>query len=386
MRSVGLFAGIGGLELGLQRAGHEVNLFCEIDDAARIVLETRFPDVPISSDIRKLRRLPSDTGIVVAGFPCQDLSQAGRTAGIRGSSSGLVDHVFELLGRHEVPWLLLENVAFMLRLHQGAAMEHLVRRLERLGYSWAYRVIDSRAFGLPQRRRRVYLLASKDADPASLIFASNEEPVTQSVGLGHAVGFYWTEGNTGLGWAVDALPTLKGGSALGIPSPPAAWMPTDEIVVPTIEAAERIQGFPRGWTSPANEVVQPRERWRLVGNAVSVPVAEWFGRRVLAQPSRHPRKSFDLPRNAPWPAAAFGYPTGNRYGVEVSEWPVALKCKSLAVCLGSDIEYLSERATKGFLDRLKRSSLRRPAAFDRALEAHVRRMSKFSNQLNTASA
>src|SRR6185369_5770580 len=63
---------------------------------------------------------------------------------------------------------------------------------------------------------------------------------------GHACGFYWTEGNTGLGWAIDAVPPLKSGSALHIPSPPAIWLPeTRAIVTPAIEDAERLQGFRR---------------------------------------------------------------------------------------------------------------------------------------------
>src|SRR5690242_19212155 len=85
----GLFAGIGGLELGMMRGGHHAEMLCEIDPGALAVLRTRFPKVKVHEDIRSLNRLPSTTELVVAGFPCQDLSQAGRTAGIHGKSSGL---------------------------------------------------------------------------------------------------------------------------------------------------------------------------------------------------------------------------------------------------------------------------------------------------------
>ena len=80
--TAGLFAGIGGLELGLSRAGHETALLCEIDRAALAVLEARFPKVPRKTDVRDLKSLPAKTDLLVAGFPCQDLSQAGKTAGI----------------------------------------------------------------------------------------------------------------------------------------------------------------------------------------------------------------------------------------------------------------------------------------------------------------
>ena len=177
-------------------------------------------------DVLSLEGLP-DCDLVAAGFPCQDLSQAGRTAGIGGRNSGLVRRVFELLEQAEHPprWLLLENVPFMLQLDRGDAMRYLARRLGELGYRWAYRVVDARAFGLPQRRRRVILLASRTDDPREILFHGDAgEPETPDH-RGRACGFYWTEGVRGLGWAVDGVPTLKGGSTIGIPSPPAIWMP-----------------------------------------------------------------------------------------------------------------------------------------------------------------
>src|SRR6185436_15412249 len=88
--TVGLFAGIAGLELGLARAGHESLLLCEIDRAARAVLDARLPAIAKHDDIRTLRALPEGTQLVAAGFPCQDLSQAGQTRGIEGARSGLV--------------------------------------------------------------------------------------------------------------------------------------------------------------------------------------------------------------------------------------------------------------------------------------------------------
>jgi len=161
----GLFAGIGGLERGLHRAGHRTVLLCENDPGATAVLKARFPNVPHHHDVTNLPALPKSTTLVAAGFPCQDLSQAGQTAGISGLRSGLVDEVFRLVRQTRTPWLLLENVPFMLQLNRGRAMDHITGVLESLGYRWAYRVVDSRAFGRPQRRRRVYLLASAAEDP-----------------------------------------------------------------------------------------------------------------------------------------------------------------------------------------------------------------------------
>src|SRR5262245_8688013 len=122
LRVVGLFAGIGGIELGLRAAGHETVLLCEVEPAACAVLKARFPDEPLVGDVAELVELPQ-ADLIAAGFPCQDLSQAGRTAGIGGRQSGLVEHVFRLLdGPNDPTWLLLENVPFMLQLDRGRAM------------------------------------------------------------------------------------------------------------------------------------------------------------------------------------------------------------------------------------------------------------------------
>ena len=144
-----------------------------------------------------------------------------------GDRSGLVEHVFRLLDEapNSPTWLLLENVSFMLSLDRGEAMRWLTTQLEERGYTWAYRVVDTRAFGLPQRRQRVLLLASKTEDPRPVLLNQEHGEVVIDDRAGLACGFYWTEGIRGLGWAVDAIPTLKGGSTIGIPSPPAIWQP-----------------------------------------------------------------------------------------------------------------------------------------------------------------
>lgn len=371
---MGLFAGIGGIELGLERAGFEGALLCEVDSAAQAVLEDRFQGVPRHRDITDLENLP-EAAVVAAGFPCQDLSQAGRTQGISGSQSSLVEHVFRLLDGASPQWLLLENVSFMLRLDRGGAMAYLVDELTRRGFRWAYRVVDSRSFGLPQRRQRVVLLASREEDPRPLLFgeeAGEPEPPSPE---GRACGFYWTEGSRGWGWAVDSIPTLKGGSAIGIPSPPAIWMPDGSIVTPEIRDAERLQGFEADWTEAASGLKRGNgQRWRLVGNAVSVPVAEWLGERLLAShPEFDPDDSRELEQGRPWPNAAWGE-DGRTHVIERSMWPRAETSTPLAQFLEFEPAPLSARATAGFLGRAARSSLNISPRLIEALELHLERM------------
>src|SRR2546428_8489905 len=266
LATVGLFAGVGGIEEGLRRARHETLLLCENDRSAWAVVDERFPGIQRHSDVRTLTRLPRETELLAAGFPCQDLSQAGRTAGINGTRSSLVAHVFRLLQSRRIPWVLLENVPFMLQLGRGRALEVIIGELERLGYRWAYRVLDSRAFGLPQRRERVFLLASRLEDPRDPLLASDVGVPVPETAEGKACGFYWTEGIRGLGWAVDAIPTLKGGSTIGIPSPPAIVLPSGKIVTPHLKDGERMQGFLPDWTLPAESVAKRGHRWKLVGH------------------------------------------------------------------------------------------------------------------------
>lgn len=373
LNTVGLFAGVGGLELGLARAGHRTELLVEIETGARAVLEKRFSEIPLHDDVCSLRSLPARTELLVGGFPCQDLSQAGKTLGIEGSRSGLVGEVFRLLRRKRVPWVLLENVPFMLQLARGRAMEVIVATFEDLGYKWAYRVVNSRAFGLPQRRERVLFLASREDDPRDVLFADDAgEPDNIEPALGRvACGFYWTEGIRGLGWAVDSVPTLKGGSTIGIPSAPAIVLPNGQVVTPEIRDGERMQGFDVDWTTPALEVSRPGHRWKLVGNAVTVDVAEWVGRRLRAPSSLgRDAQGYPLRRAGAWPRAAWNVGAG-RFGAILSAWPAQRPCAPLHEWLRYEPKPLSIKATAGFLERVGRSSLRFPDGFIDTVRRHL---------------
>lgn len=370
----GLFAGVGGIELGLHRAGHKSALLCENDVGALAVLEERFPGVRLDKDVRNLDSLSASIQLLAAGFPCQDLSQAGMTRGIEGVRSGLVAEVFRLLRQRRVPWLLLENVPFMLQLGRGRALEVIVSELESLGYRWAYRVVDSRAFGLPQRRERVFLLASTDHDPRGVLFADDVGPPTnEPFDRRLAFGFYWTEGVRGLGWAVDAVPTLKGGSTIGIPSPPAIMLPTSEIVTPDLRDAERLQGFRADWTRPAERVARRSMRWKLIGNAVTVRVSAWVGRRLASPGSYDGTWDPVLAKGAPWPRAASNLGSG-RHSSPVSAWPMRLPRTPLQQFLRFPVQPLSLKAAEGFRARTKTSSLRFPSGLLDAVDAHIHRM------------
>jgi DNA (cytosine-5)-methyltransferase 1 len=293
----------------------------------------------------------------------------------------LVRDTLRLLERRKFDHVLLENVPNWRKLHRGQYLEEVISELERLDYHWAYRTIDARAFSLPQRRLRVFLYATRVDDPRSVLFqgsvpeADLRSPITEC-----AHGFYWTEGTRGLGWGEDCVPTLKGGSAISIPSPPAILMPDGRIVTPDIRDAERLQGFAVGWTNvehshKASNVLpfRHRRRWMQIGNAVNVRVSTWIGRQI-AQSRDTPLVAEELlKRGEPWPEAAWG-DGKRRWRVDISHWPVARKPKPLGTFLKYPPALLSERATAGFYARISTSSLRFPDGFKEAVAKHLGRM------------
>lgn len=369
-KCVGLFAGIGGMELGMHFGGFQPELLCEILPDAQAVLLERFPGVDLRTDVKSIRSIPGDTSLLCAGFPCQDLSSSGHKRGIAGLRSSLVGDVFRLLAKKKCDWVLLENVKFMLHLRGGEAMTNITEALEALGYRWAYRVMNSQNFGVPQRRERVYILASKTMNPAAVLF---REPVDASpainkpVDTSAPVGFYWTEGTYATGLADDALPPLKGGSTIGIPSAPAILFPSGLVGTPDLRDAERMQGFPEHWTIAAERVVKPSYRWKLVGNAVTVNVCQWIAEGLIT-PSDYGPSVFHPHNTNRWPDAAFGE-KGKVWRVDGAYGP--FNRASLSSFLKYPTKPLSHRATMGFIGRALKGNLKYPDGFIKALEDYA---------------
>jgi DNA (cytosine-5)-methyltransferase 1 len=260
----------------------------------------------------------------------------------------------------------------MLQLRRGDAMRRIVDELEDMRYRWAWRVVDTFGFGLPQRRERVILVASKSDNPADVLLADDVPLTRPTTAMGSvAHGFYWTEGRGGLGWAVDAIPTLKNGSAIGIPSPPAILLPDGRIIKPDILDAERLQGFDPHWTEAAQTVGRASARWSLVGSAVSVPVAKWLG-TSLSKPG-----SYEIGRDRPFPTdgrlpRAARFDGQARYSVDIGTDPIGVRPPHLTDFLQHTGDLLSPRATAGFLSRTYVAKLRFAPGFIDAVEAHLR--------------
>lgn len=170
LTAVSLFAGVGGFDLAMERNGIDVVAAVEIDEKARAVLARRFPNTRLFADVTKVSSnelrdagFVPDRGIITGGFPCQDLSVAGRRAGLAGERSGLFWHIIRLVDELHPRWIVLENVPGLLSSEGGRDMGIIIGALGECGYGVAYRVLDAQHFGVPQRRRRVFIVAGRRA-------------------------------------------------------------------------------------------------------------------------------------------------------------------------------------------------------------------------------
>ena len=372
MKVAGLYSGIGGLELGFEHLGFEPALLCEKDPVCAGILRRKFPFVRLVQDVALLKKLPK-IDVLTAGFPCTSFSQVGVTSGLIGGR-WYIDQIFRLLDNsaHMPTFLVFENVPFILHLDEGAAIRYIVAAVKRRGYSWAYRILDTNGFGLPQRRRRWIFVAARDNAAAGILFGGDRREQKTDGEAVRAHGFYWTEGTRGIGWANDAIPPLKTGSSVGIPSPPAIWnRENGAIFTPSIQDAERLQGFPSQWTRfEANKSYPDRLRWRLLGNAVSVPIAEWVARRIQSAQYSVPNGD-TVADDQLLPHAAYG--EGRSFiAVEATQRPSKHTTPGILDFLNEDGFPLSLRATRGFRKRLEASTLRKDAGFLDALKKHER--------------
>jgi|APGre2960657404_1045060.scaffolds.fasta_scaffold20390_2 DNA (cytosine-5)-methyltransferase 1 len=178
MMKVGsLFAGIGGFDLGFERADFEVAWSVEWDKNAQNVLRKRFPKTRVLGDIREVDANSLErVDVICGGFPCQDLSVAGKRAGLAGERSGLFHDAMRLVRKLRPEILVLENVPGLLSSNNGLDFATVLREV---GKGWdceevAWRVLDSQYFGVPQRRRRVFIVGSSRIGRAEQVLALSE--------------------------------------------------------------------------------------------------------------------------------------------------------------------------------------------------------------------
>lgn len=291
------FAGIGGFDLGFERAGMETVWQCEVKSFCLDILEQHWPHVPRATDIREVQSddIP-DAAVWAGGFPCQDVSLArmGPRSGLRGRQSGLFYDFAELIGERRPPLVVLENVAALLSSHDGRDFAIVVRTLASLGYGVAWRVLDSRHFGIPQSRSRVFVVGSLGgpASAGSVLFepecGDRDSEKSRSDGPKPVSPFAISVGDSERGFVKKLAHCLYAESARHTGTD---WSrnyvsyPEGRVRRLTPLETERLQGFPDDWTMPKEAIddvnTLDSARYHACGNAVSVPVAEWLGNRIV---------------------------------------------------------------------------------------------------------
>ncbi|MFD3801476.1 DNA cytosine methyltransferase [Kocuria palustris] len=297
IRVASFFAGIGGFDLGFERAGMQTVWQCEIKEFCRDILSQYWPEVAKAVDILEVEPndIP-DAEIWAGGFPCQDISLArmGPRSGLRGSQSGLFFKFAELLEARRPETVILENVAALLSSNQGRDFGLIIRTLADLGYGVAWRVLDSRYFGVPQSRSRIFIVGSLRGPEAaaSVLFepecGDRNSEKSRSNGTKSISPFAVSVGNSKQGFVKKLAHCLYAESARHTGTD---WSrnyvsyPEGKVRRLTPLEAERLQGFPDGWTLPTFEVnsvdALDSARYHACGNAVSVPVIEWIGTRIV---------------------------------------------------------------------------------------------------------
>jgi len=287
-----LFSGIGGFSLGLERTGgFRTVAFCEIDPFCRLVLAQHWPGVPIHDDARTLTadHLPAIPDVIVGGFPCQDISVAGKGAGLAGERSGLWREYARLIGEIRPRYVLVENVAALL----GRGLGDVLGDLAALGYDAEWHCIPASAVGAPHRRDRVWIVAYSNSGGRRV--------------QGHERG---PDGGAGAGQSGIGGETLANASGAGLPgteqpkwaepiitpadirraASQSRWRRSEPGMGGTADGlSSRAHRYPvtvEPWEADAQRTVgkgYPDRRARLMalGNAVIPQIPEMIGRAIL---------------------------------------------------------------------------------------------------------
>ena len=358
-------------------------LCCEIDPECQTVLKSRFKKAIIETDIRSLSGYSAD--IVTGGWPCQDISVAGLRQGLKGKQSGLFFDLLRVAKDSGCHTIIAENVPNLLHLENGGVFREVLEQFSAHGFpNISWRLLNARWFGLPHNRNRIFIVASKQIDPPVTLHRKIElKYPNQSAGEKSEVSsFYWTAGSQSICYSNGYTPTLKVGSSLSIPSPPALhYNGIVRLLKP--EEALRLQGF-----SP-EEIGQPlfknlfgelpaKAIYRMAGNAVAVPVGKFVMDGVMNNliPKNINKSHFqpnlfaDLkPNSEKLVGNGISY-SGEPQHVRHDEFEnPASNLKDFI-----DWEYekeISTRAANGLLKRLKKSGLPCPESLLRALQVLV---------------
>lgn len=312
-----LFAGIGGFDLGFERAGMVCKWQVEIDEYANRVLAKHWPNVHRERDIRTAGRHNLESvDVICGGFPCQDISYAGQGAGLDGERSGLFFEAVRVVRELRPRIVVLENVAALLT----RGLDRVLGTLAEIGYDAEWHCIPAAAVGAPHIRDRVFIIGSFNPDADSKRFSENAEQWAEQQGANDSRNSRAEHSGEDLADATQhgrgQRDTDRGGSTEGIGERKEhRFGRSGEDVadanepIASEERQQRSRQFMRSSCDQtadsrrglnSNWLIEPDvgrvahgvsarvDRLRGLGNAVVPQVAEWIGRRIVETAGRTP--------------------------------------------------------------------------------------------------
>ena len=261
-----LFAGIGGLDLGLERAGMECKWQVEIDDYAKRVLQKHWPNVRRWDDVTTFKPTGKKwkVDLICGGFPCQDISTAGKRAGLHGDRSGLFFEAIRVVELLRPRWLLLENVAGLL----ARGLDEVLATLAEVGFDAEWHCLQAADFGAPHIRDRIFIIAHADRKRSAA--GATDSPAREK-GIPAIFDDYCSDiTNTNRRPNCSDTPPTR---------PKKGQQLRGKI--------SRIRTGSDWWaTEPdvgrvANGIPARVDRLRGIGNAVVPQIAEWLGRQII---------------------------------------------------------------------------------------------------------
>ena len=348
MRAFSLFSGVGGLDMGFERAGIETVLQAERDPWCLEVLAKHWPETERVTDVRDVRGV-GGVDLVYGGFPCQDVSVAGKRAGLGGERSGLWFEFERVLRELRPRWAVIENVPGLLSSNEGRDFAVILDGLDELGFDVAWAILDAQHFGVPQRRRRVFVVAGPRGRGPEQVLSLCEgcggnpapgeaagERVTGTLG-GGAGQLGWSPDTDRMTFIPEIAWALQERDAKGADSDTKVGhlLPQHAGGVRRLTPleCERLMGWPDDWTrwTAGGKEIADSHRYRMAGNGVVASVAEWIGHRLVAvdadlgQVSIPLKTPWDLgqvsiPLKTPWDLGQVSIPLKTPWDLTVAEW------------------------------------------------------------------
>ena len=313
MRFLSVCSGIEAASVAWEPIGWQALAFSEVEAFPSAVLAHHYPSVPNLGDMTRHGEWPDlRPDVLVGGTPCQSFSVAGLRGGVDDARGGLMLTFLRIAKQYRPTWVVWENVPGVLSSNGGRDFGAFLGGLAELGYGWAYRILDAQFFGVPQRRRRVFVVgylgdwrraaavlferASLSGHPAPSREALQDTTGSTGDGLarclcaGEMKRQDWETCKLVATIAFDARQSgviVYGDKSGALDtcnySIAVLFGPKARRLTPM--ECERLQGFPDGYTDILGAT--DAKRGKALGNSMAVPVMRWIGRRIDAADERH---------------------------------------------------------------------------------------------------